>query len=83
MNNLNLMLQLRMGHLVYLGEKINSLLLSIKIIYESKSLGKKVCLWMGQLARGIKEILAHAKTGINYVKDELDDLHEQLELQLE
>ena len=83
MNNLNLMFQLRMGHLAYLGEKINSLLLSIKIIYESKSLRKKVCLWMGQLARGIKEILAHAKTGINQVKVESDDLHEQLELQLE
>lgn len=82
MNNLNLMLQLQMGHLSYLAENINSLLLSIKIILESKSLKNKTILWFSQLSRGIKEILNHAKTGILEYKNKYER-YKQLEFQLE
>lgn len=84
MNNLNLMLQLRMGHLAYLGEKINSSILCTKIRYRSKSLKNKVCLWFNQLSRGIKAILEYAKTGIqNYKYIETRPENKQLALKLE
>jgi len=67
-NTLNLMLQLRMGHLTILAESINNKLLPIKIIKRSKSLKSKVCLWFNQLARGIGIILEYAKTGISEFK---------------
>lgn len=82
MNNLNLMLMIQMGHLGLLGEKINQRLLSIKIIYESRSLRAQISLWLSQLARGIKEILSHAKTGVEEYKY-IHESYKQLEIKLE
>ena len=46
------------------SEKIDKKLLTIKIIESSKSLRKKVVVWLSQMARGIKEILTYCHTGI-------------------
>ena len=44
---------------------INKKLLTIKILYASKSLLKdKSIVWLSQIARWIKNILAYAHTGI-------------------
>lgn len=63
-NNLNLMLMIHMGHLGMLIEDMDKKLLTIKILEKSKSLRGKVLVWFYQMARGIKEILIHAKEGI-------------------
>ncbi len=83
MNNLNLMLMIHMGHLGMLIEDMNKKLLTIKIIERSKSLKKKVIVWLSQIARGISNILAYAKTGIKeYQKIEKRKKYKQLELKL-
>lgn len=64
MNNLNMMLTIHLGHLAFMADKINKNLLTIKIIYASKSLKQKSIVWLSQLARGIKNILAFAHKGI-------------------
>ncbi len=64
MNNLNLMLMLHMGHMAMLIEDMDKKLLTIKILEASKSLKRKVLVWFYQMARGIKEILKNAKTGV-------------------
>lgn len=84
MNNLNLMLQIRMGHLAYLGEQVEESILCTKIRYRSNSLKNRVYLWFTQLAKGIKEILSHAKTGIEKYKYKIKRVdHKQLSLKLE
>lgn len=83
MNNLNLFLTIHLGHINQLAEEINSKLLSIKIIEESKSLRGKVIIWMNQFARGIKNILAFAHKGIKeFKKIETRLKHRQLQLKL-
>ena len=64
MNNLNLMLMIHMGHMAMLIEDMDKKLLTMKIIEASKSLKRKVLVWFYQMARGIKEILSNARTGI-------------------
>lgn len=64
MNNLNLMLMVHMGHLGMLIEDMDRKLLTIKIIDRSKSLKKKVLVWLSQISKGISNILSYAKTGI-------------------
>ena len=64
MNNLNMMLTMHLGHIAILAEKINKNLLTIKIIYASKSLKDKSIVWLSQIARGIKNILAYTHNGI-------------------
>lgn len=64
MNNLNMMLTMHLGHIAMLAEEINRKILSIKIIEASKSLKRKVIVWLSQIARGIKEILKYAHSGI-------------------
>lgn len=63
-NNLNKMLTYTIGLIGLLSEKIGKREFINKIIKESKSLRDKVYLWFYQLARGICNILAMAKTGI-------------------
>lgn len=83
MNNLNLFLTIHLGHINQLAEEINSKLLSIKIIEESKSLRGKVIIWMNQFAKGIKNILAFAHKGIKeFKKIETRLKHRQLQLKL-
>ena len=64
MNNLNMLLTIHLGHIAMLSDKINKKLLSIKILYASKSLKDKTIVWLSQMARGIKSILKYAHTGI-------------------
>ena len=64
MNNLNMMLTIHLGHIAILVENIDKKLLTIKIIYASKSLKEKAIVWLSQMARGIKSILSYAHTGI-------------------
>lgn len=83
MNNLNLMLMVHMGHLGMLIEEMDKKLLTIKIIERSKSLKRKVIVWLNQIARGISEILKYAHTGIKeYQKIEKRERYRQLELKL-
>ena len=71
MNNLNMMLT------------IHKNLLTIKIIYASKSIRKKAVVWLGQIAKGIKNILAYAHEGIKRWQNIETKVHEkQLQLKL-
>ena len=63
-NNLNMMLTIHLGHIAILADNINSKLLSIKIIYASKSLKNKAIVWLSQMSRGIKAMLIFAQEGI-------------------
>ena len=69
MNNLNMMLTIHLGHIAILADKIDSKLLTIKIIYASKSLRSKTIVWLSQIARGMKEILKYAHEGIKRWQD--------------
>lgn len=83
MNNLNMMLTIHLGHIAILADQIDRKLLSIKIIYASKSLKQKAIVWLSQIARGISEILKYAHTGIKeYQKIEKREKYRQLELRL-
>ena len=57
MNNLNTILTIYLGYIGILSEKMDSKLMTIKIIESSKSLRRKIIVWLSQMARGIKEIL--------------------------
>ena len=82
-NNLNLFLTIHLGHINKLAEEINRKLLSIKIIEASKSIRNKVIIWMSQFARGIKQILSYAHTGIKeWQKIEIRDKYKQLALKI-
>ena len=81
MNNLNMFLTIHLGHIAIIGDKINKNLLAIKIIYASKSLKKKVIVWLSPIARGIKKILEYAHKGIKEWQDIRIKVHEQ-QLQL-
>ena len=83
MNNLNMMLTVHLGHIAILADNMNKKLLTIKIIYASKSLKDKAIVWLSQIARGIKEILKYAHTGIKeWQQIEIRDKYKQLELKL-
>ena len=81
MNNLNLFLTIHMGHISKLIESIDRKLLVIKIIERSKSLRNKVVVWISQMAKGMKEILAYAHNGIKeWQQIETRDKYKQLQL---
>lgn len=83
MNNLNMMLTIHLGHIGILADKIDKNLLTIKIIYASKSLKDKSIVRLSQIARGIKNILGYAHTGIrDWLKIETREKYRQLELRL-
>ena len=83
MNNLNLLLTAHMGHLGLIAEKLDSNLLTIKIIEAAKALRNKVVVWYSQLAKGVSEILKYAHNGIKeYQKLEKRLPYKQLQLQL-
>lgn len=69
MNILNMMLTIHLGHIAILADKIDSKLLTIKIIYASKSLRNKTIVWLSQIAKGMKEILKYAHEGIKRWQD--------------
>ena len=83
MNNLNMMLTIHLGHIAMLADKIDKNLLTIKILYASKSLKEKAIVWLSQIARGIKNILSFAHSGIKEWQDiEVKEEYEQLSLRL-
>ena len=83
MNNLNMILTIHLGHIAILADKIDESLLTIKIIYASKSLKAKSIVWLSQIARGIKEILTLAHSGIKeWQKIEQRKKYKQLSLSL-
>lgn len=83
MNTLNMMLTIHLGHIAILADKIDKKLLTIKILYASKSLKDKSIVWLSQIARGIKNILAYAHTGIrDWLEIENREKFKQLELKL-
>jgi hypothetical protein len=82
-NNLNLLLTIHIGHINKLVEEMNKKLLSIKIIEASKSIRKKVIIWLSQFSRGIKNILSYAHTGIREWENiETREKYKQLALKL-
>ena len=83
MNNLNLVLTILMGYIGIKAENINSKMLSLKIIYASESLRKKVNVWISQISRGIEKILEFAHTGIKrWQHIEIREKHKQLQLKI-
>lgn len=83
MNNLNRMLTIHLGHIAILADNINNKLLTLKIIYASKSLKDKAIVWLSQIARGIKKILKYAHNGIKeWIDIETRSKEKQLELKL-
>ena len=83
MNTLNMMLTIHLGHIAILADKIDKKLLTIKILYASKSLKDKSIVWLSQIARGIKNILAYAHNGIrDWLEIETREKFKQLELKL-
>ena len=83
MNNLNMMLTIHLGHIAILADNIDKKLLTIKIIYASKSLKEKSIVWLSQIAKGIKEILSHAHNGMREWKNiEKKGKYKQLSLKL-
>ena len=83
MNNLNLMLTIHLGHIGKLAESIDKKLLVYKIIERSKSIRNKIIVWISQIARGTKEILSLAHTGIKeYQKIETREKYRQLQLKI-
>ena len=66
-----------------LSEKIDRKLMTIKIIEASKSLRRKILVWLSQMARGIKEILKYCHTGIKeWQKIEKREKNKQMQLKL-
>ena len=82
-NNINLLLTIHLGHIGKLIEEMDKKLLSIKIIEASKSLRNKVIVWIGQFARGIKNMLSYAHEGIKkWERIEKRSKYKQLSLKL-
>jgi len=83
MNNLNTILTIYLGYIGILSEKMDSKLMTIKIIESSKSLRRKIIVWLSQMARGIKEILSYCHTGVKeWQQIEKREKYKQLVLKL-
>ena len=83
MNNLNMMLTIHLGHMAILANDIYERLLTIKIVYASKSLKQSPIIWLSQIAKGVKNILAYAHKGIKeWMGIEVREKYKQLELNL-
>lgn len=83
MNNLNMMLTIHLGHIAILADNMDRKLLTVKIIYASKSLRDKSIVWLSQIARGIREILKYARNGIKeWMNIESREKFKQLSLKL-
>ena len=83
MNNLNMMLTVRLGYVSILSDQIDRKLLVMKVIEASKSLRNKVIVWLSQISRGIKEILKYCHTGIKeWQKIEQRCKYKQIQLPL-
>ena len=55
----------------------------MKIIERSQSLRKKVIVWISQIAKGIKEMLSYARSGIKEWQNiEVQEKYRQLQLKI-
>ena len=70
MNNLNFVFMMLLGLIAKLIEEMDRKLLSIKIMERSQSLREDLIVFVGMFARGIKEILSYAYTGVASFKKE-------------
>ncbi len=87
MNNLNFIFMMLLGFIAKLIEEMDKRLLSIKIMERSQSLREDLVVFISMFARGIKEILSYAYTGVSSFKkkkkNSKDCIYiEQLSLQL-
>lgn len=87
MNNLNFIFMMLLGLITKLIEEMDKRLLSIKIMERSQSLKEDLTVFIGMFARGIREILSYAHTGVTNFKKEKKKSKdcifiEQLSLQL-
>ncbi len=87
MNNLNFIFMMLLGLITKLIEEMNNRLLSIKILERSQSLREDLVVFISMFARGIKEILSFAHTGVAKFKKKMKAKNEciyieQLALQL-
>lgn len=81
MNNLNMMLTIHLGHIAILVDRIDKKILTIKIIYASQSLKDRSIVWLSQIAKGIKNMLAYAHEGLKKWQNiEQRDRYRQLKL---
>ena len=64
LNNLNFLFMLTMSFICLQIEQMDTKLLSITILIESKSLNDDLTVRISQYARGIKAILSHSQFGI-------------------
>lgn len=86
LNNLNTIFMMFLGLLAKFADTINTRLLSIKIVERSQSLKENLVVLLGMMAKGIKDILSYAHTGIQKYKSRLyrneleEDFTEQLSL---
>lgn len=81
MNNLNMMLTIHLGHIAILADRIDKKILMIKIIYASQSLKDRSIVWLSQIAKGIKNMLAYAHEGLKKWQNiEQRDRYRQLKL---
>lgn len=87
MNNLNFIFMMLLGLITKLIEEMDNRLLSIKILERSQSLREDLVVFTSMFARGIKEILSFAQTGVANFKKKTKEKKEciyieQLVLQL-
>lgn len=87
MNNLNFIFMMLLGLISKLIEEKDKLKLSRKIMERSKPLREDLVVFIGMFAKGIKEILSYAYTGVDYFKKEKKSKEnhlyiEQLSLQI-
>ncbi len=87
MNNLNFIFMMLLGLITKLIEEMDNRLLSIKILERSQSLREDLVVFTSMFARGIKEILSFAHTGVDKFKKKMKVKNEciyieQLALQL-
>ena len=82
-NVLNFLLTIHMGHIGKLVESMDKKLLVMKIIERSQSLRNKIIVWINQIARGIKEILKYARSGVKVWQEIKEkEKYRQLELKI-
>ena len=82
-NVLNFLLTIHMGHIGKLVESMDKKLLVMKIIERSQSLRNKIIVWINQIARGIKEILKYARSGVKVWQEIKEkEKYKQLELKI-
>jgi len=82
LNNFNTIFMMMTGFVTSKIEDMDTSLLSIKIIERSQSYRDKCVVWLSQFARGIKEILRYAHTGIiEFKRKRKQELYKQLSFQ--